>query len=444
MPSRAETRGVIEAVLRVASIAMLAWMLWLSLDSGRPEMVVSARSVGLDPALRAWTRAGTAPDRIAAQFDSTPSPTQRDWLGALRSAGRTVTWSGDLPATAISVRRVASPQGGFMIQTAAPEGARVRLFDDVGVLDTANAHAGGARFAIPFSAGIITARVGGTVASAGEPDSITIKRLLVIGRAGWESKFVVAALEEDDWKVDARMRIAPGVNVTQGANAEIDTARYSAVIALDESAAPYSAAIAGFVSTGGGLVLSGTAASLDAFAGVRPGAPGRVTGGAVLASEPGAISLRSLSLIPVSGLKGDAIVLERRDGAAAVAVRRHVAGRVLQQGYVDTWRWRMSGDDQSLAAHRAWWTRSVAGVAYAPNLRSHEMVEADRIGLLVPLRRLRDNAPYARMIASLGEATGQSGLSVAGAGSISGGWMFAFLSFFLLAELASRRFRGRR
>ena len=282
------------------------------------------------------------------------------------------------------------------------------------------------------------------MASAGEPDSITIKRLLVIGRAGWESKFVVAALEEDDWKVDARIRIAPGVNVTQGANAEIDTARYSAVIALDESAAPYSAAISGFVSTGGGLVLSGTAASLDAFAGVRPGAPGRVTGGAVLASEPGAISLRSLSLIPVSGLKGDAIVLERRDGAAAVAVRRHVAGRVLQQGYVDTWRWRLSGDDQSLAAHRAWWTRSVAGVAYAPNLRNHEMVEADRIGLLVPIRRLRDNAPYARMIASLGEATGQSGLSVAGAGSISEGWMFAFLSFFLLAEWASRRFRGRR
>lgn len=323
-----------------------------------------------------------------------------------------------------------------MVQAAAPEGARVGLFDDVGVLDTANAHAGGARFAIPSSAGIITARVGGTVASASEADSITIKRLLVIGRASWEAKFVVAALEEDGWKVDAQIRIAPGVNVTQGANAEIDTARYSAVVALDESAARHSGAIARFVSTGGGLVLSGSAASLDAFAGVRAGAPGRVTGGAVLASEPGAISLRSLSLVPVGGLKDDAIVLERRDGAAAVAVRRHVAGRVLQQGYVDTWRWRLSGDDQSLAAHRAWWTRSVAGVAYAPHFAKRATAAGDAV-------------PGAALVAALGPAVGPRSVNTplrpgTTTGAIPLSWLFALLCATLLGEWASRRRRGAR
>lgn len=270
------------------------------------------------------------------------------------------------------------------------------------------------------------------MASASEPDSITIKRLLVIGRADWESKFVVAALEEDGWKVDAQIRIAPGVNVTQGANAEIDTARYSAVIALDESAAPYSGAIAGFVSTGGGLVLSGTAASLDAFAGVRAGAPGRVTSGAVLASEPGAIALRSLSLIPVAGLKVDAIVLERRDGAAAVAVRRHVAGRVLQQGYVDTWRWRLSGDDQSLAAHRTWWTRSIASIAYAPRFSERSLAVGDA-------------APGAALVAALGPSSANTSLSPGTTtGTIPFWWLFALLCATLLGEWASRRLRGSR
>src|SRR6185503_15174723 len=106
-------------------------------------------------------------------------------------------------------------------------------------------------------------------------DSVMLHKVLVIGDAGWESKFVVAALEEAGWKVDAFIRVAPTVDVTQGSAAVIDTARYSAVVALDGAASPYASRIIEFARTGGGVVLAPPAASLDAMAALRAGAVGR-------------------------------------------------------------------------------------------------------------------------------------------------------------------------
>lgn len=420
-----------EAVLRAVSIALLAWMLWLSLDRGKPETVASARSANLGAALRAWASAGTAPDKISIQLDSTPVPRDRDWLAALRSAGSGVSWSGDLPAAGVDVQPVASPRGGLTVLTAAPSAARINLVDDVGALDTADARGGGARFAIPSASGIVRAKVGGTTASARDADSVQIKRVLVIGNAGWESKFVVAALEEDGWKVDAQLRVAPGISVTQGSINPIDTSRYAAVVALDVSAGSHASDIVRYVSSGGGVILAGTAASLDVFSPIRAGAPGRSTG-ALLASDPGATTLRAVPLVPIAVMRGDAIVLDRRDGAIAAAARRHIGGRVLQHGYVDTWRWRMGGGDASLADHRAWWTRAVAGIAYAP-----------RIARSVP--EPTDAAPVAGLIAALGEPSPRQASSLASAaGSVSLWWLFALLSLSLIAELTSRRMRGAR
>ena len=432
MPSRAEIRGTIESVLRGVSIVLLAWMLWLSLDRGKPETVVSARSANIGQALRAWSTSGTAPDRIAIQLDSTPTVRDRDWLAALRSAGSALSWSGNLPATGVEVQPIASPKGGLTVFTAAPSGNRIRLIDDVGALDTADARDGGARFAIPSASGDIRARVGGTIAAARDADSVQIKRVLAIGNAGWESKFVVAALEEDGWKVDAQMRVAPGVSVTQGMINPIDTSRYSAVIALDESAAAHASDIIRYVTNGGGVILSGTASSGDAFSSIRSGAPGRQIAGALLASDPGATTLKTVPLVPIAALRNDAIILDRRDGAVAAAARRHVAGRVLQQGYVDTWRWRMGGGDASLADHRAWWTRAVAGIAYAPRVS-------------IPVVDRPDAAPIAGLIGSLGEpASRQSPSLASAAGSVSLWWLFALLSLSLIGEWASRRMRGAR
>lgn len=431
MRSRAEVRGKIETALRAVSLTILAWMLWLSLDRGRPEAVVSARSANLASAVRGWSRAGIAADRIAVQLDSTPSPLEREWLRALRGAGSDVRWSGDLPAAAVSVQAVASPRGGWNVLTAAPGKTRVRIADDIGTLDTADARSGGARFAVPSASGVIHAKVGGTTARAPLGDSVQVKRVLVIGSAGWESKFVVAALEEDGWKVDSDMYVARGANVRQGSLSPIDTSRYSAVVALDGSAASRASEIARYAASGGGVILAGSAGSLDAFTQIRAGAPGRAQSAPALESEPGSTTLRSLSVIPIASLRGDAIVLERRDGIIAAAARRHDAGRVLQEGYLDTWRWRMSGGDASPAEHRAWWTRAVASVAYAPHFASASNV-------------VIDDAPVARLVEALGPSSGRPGSALAAAGSVSLWWLFALLSFCLLAEWASRRLRGSR
>ncbi len=430
MPSRAEVRGTVETGLRALSLGLLAWMLWLSLAPRTDDTVESTSSARLAASLREWSATGIPPAGIAVQLDQTPRPGDRDWLAALRAAGSDVTWNGNLPAAAIGVDPIASPRGGFTVLSAAPGGARVTLVDDIGPLDSAVAQGGGARFGIPAIAGVIRAKVSGTLAEAGQPDSITIKRVLVLGSAGWEAKFVVAALEEDGWKVDALLRVAPTVNVSQGTVSPIDTSRYSAVVALDEAAAPFASDIVRYVASGGGAVIAGTAASIGGFLPIRPGAPGRVIGGALLASAPGSTTLEAVPVIAIDGLRSDAIILDRRDGVVAAAARRHVAGRVIQQGYSDTWRWRMSGGDASPGEHRAWWSRAVAGIAYAPSI-AHVSASA------------ADNAPVAALVGSLGPSSPRPDSTLASsAASISLWWLFGLLAASLLGEWASRRFRG--
>jgi hypothetical protein len=181
------------------------------------------------------------------------------------------------------------------------------------------------------------------------------------------------------------------------------------------------------------LVIAGYAAAIDGFAVIRTGTPGRIEAPAALSTEAGTTTLRSLGVIPVAQPKTDAIPLERRGSLVLAAGRRHMAGRVLQQGYIDTWRWRMSGDDGSVDEHRAWWTRAVAGVAYAPT-----------ISATAPTDSL-DAAPVAHLVDRLGAPTTASGPSLAStATSISLWWLFAALALCLLAEWASRRLRGAR
>jgi hypothetical protein len=286
------------------------------------------------------------------------------------------------------------------------------------VIEGANAAAGGAKFVLPMASGNIIAKVGGTTARAPLPDSVRIGRVLVIGGANWETKFVTAALEEDGWKVDTDMRVAPGVTVSQGAFAQIDTARYSAVIALDGSAAARASDIVRYAASGGGVILAGATV-------------GRMESPSATEAEPGAATIASLAVYPVAALRSDAVRLASGNGIVAAAARRHVAGRVLQAGYVDTWRWRMSGGNNSPAEHREWWTRGVASVAYAPTVRQSAVGS--------------DDAPYARLVAALGPPSQQSGSSLASAaGSISLWLLFAILSLSLLGEWASRRLRGLR
>jgi hypothetical protein len=421
----------VEPVLRGIVILVLAAMLWQSMhdqiDSG--GRAVSAREIGR-ASLATWSSFSKAPGRIHVQLDSVPSKIERAWLGALAGAGSSVTWSGDLRAMMIDAQPVASPTGGTRILVAAPSGSSVLMSDEVGLIDTLRTYDAGASVTLSSVADRVTARENKSSASTVARDSVVVRRILVIGEASWESKFVVAALEEEGWKVDALIRVAPGVDVTQG-SAAIDTSRYSAVVALDAGASPYAKRIVDFARSGGGVILGPGAASLDAMVPLRAGAVGH-SGSATRGVQAGeAITLETLPLAPITSLRSDATPFEQRGASVAIAAERVGAGRALQLGYEDTWRWRMTGGDETVRHHRLWWTRLVSSVAYVPRLARTTST------------RSTDEAPMIGLVSAIGSVTqGDSKVGRSGNRSDPMAWLFVLLTLGLIGEIASRRLRG--
>lgn len=394
-------RVAAEWLLRVTSLALVAVLLWRALHpSAAAEHGESGRSSGLARTLAAWT---TAPPRTATlTLDSVPAPAQRDWIAALRHAGTALTWSGALRANAVTVTPLPDPAGAWQIDAAAPNGATLTARDGLGPIDTLHVRGGGARIVVPRVNGGIALAGGGASATAPPRDSLVLRRVLVEGSAGWETKFTVAALEERGWAVDALMHVAPNVDVRVGAPSRPDTARYAAAIAIDTSARLISGAAGGFVRSGGGLV-----------------------------------TLRDAATIAPSG--GAAVVLERRaDGD--VRAYRAGAGRVIRVSYPDVWRERMAPADSGrdpVAAHRAWLAQVVSSVAYAPRVaRTSSWPD--------------DPAPYADLVARAGPpgaARTATAATVAASGLLSGisDAVLAMLLFgALLLEWLSRRLRGAR
>ena len=422
----------LEQVLRGIVIAALAVMLWQSLreqtDSSGQRL--RARGVG-GGVLARWSAASTAPAAIHLQLDSVPAPVERAWLSALDGAGSTVTWSGDLPSVMIDAQPVASPAGGTKMLIAAPAGSSVVVSDDIGVIDTIQTRNRGASLVLNAVTGNLTARERRSVASTVQRDSVVLRKILVIGDAGWESKFVVAALEEEGWKVDAFIRVAPGVEVSQGSAVAIDTSGYSAVVALDAAASPYANRIVEFVRTGGGVVLAPAAASLNAMSVLRAGSVGRQASETRAIQAGGSVTLATLPLAPITSLTSDAVPLEKRAGAVAIAARRVGVGRAMQLGYEDTWRWRMDRGDGSARDHRIWWTRLVSSVGYAPRVQR------------VATTASTDEAPMMGLVAAIGPSRPVGGFADrSGTPSSRFALLFLVLALGLLGEIASRRLRG--
>ncbi|HEX6057871.1 MAG TPA: hypothetical protein VFZ11_02545 [Gemmatimonadaceae bacterium] len=430
MPSRAElSRRVLEPALRIAALAALGWSLWRAVAPAATAGLVVVDGGALAAALARWST-GAAPESVHAGLDALPDAATRDWLAALARSGTSVGWSvGDAPALAVSVAPVPGPAGGVRIAVAAPASRLVALRDAVGPLDTVRAGGAGASLEAAAPVGAVVATSGGARASRASHDpgeASEPKRVLVLARAGWEGKFVVAALEERGWRVEARLAVAPGARVEQGTIAP-DTARHAAVVVLDTSAAPLAPALARYARSGGGLVLGAEGSRLATLAAL---APGRV-GARVLppaARDAGDVSRASLPYRPIA-LRADGVPLERRGDAVVLAARRASAGRVALVGLEETWLWRMAGDDGSAAAHRAWWSRVVAAVASTGH---------------APVVGAPEAAPLAAAIQALGPP--RPAPQAAGAPPADGlpAWALALALTAFLAEWLLRRLRGAR
>lgn len=412
-------RSRAEWALRVAALLALILLIRGSMrpvDSMTP--VVVARG-GLERALVYATRRPVA--ALAVELDSVPGPVHRDWLASVRAAGTEVAWRGrDLPPIAIAASRVAEPEARVRVVVAAAESASVVLSDRLGAIDTMEVRNTSASRLLRTGTGALAASTAGVRATATTPAPVPVRRVLVLAAAGWESKFVVTALEEAGWTVDARIRVAPGVESRQGGELMLDTSRYSAVVALDAVAAANAGAIDRFVSSGGGVILAGAVTRLPAFA--------RITSAAATASRVAG----SRSGLVLGGLRSDAVVLEAQGGRPLVVARRSGHGRVIASGYDETWKWRMQRAAEAPAAHREWWTALVSAVAYAPS------------GVPTASPTVSDPAPVAALTAALGQPSALEETPAGRIFRIPPTWLlFGVLLVSILAEVGSRRFRGR-
>ena len=381
---------------------------------------------------RVFTATSGVAERRFERWTSLPTPAARDALAAARRAGRVVEWRGDLPDLAVAAEPARQPGDRWRLAAVAGRATSVR--DALGDLDSLPAGGGTLLTRSPREAWRIREFRGeaGALPGARRP----LGRVLVLARAGWEAKFTIAALEEDGWGVDAQLSLG-SLLVTQG-DTRLRNDRHAAVVLLDSSATELDAIIR-FVRAGGGLVLSGEAAAWRPEA-LRALVPARAT--TAHAPETREFTddpLDALSLVALERLQSDALVLETRGARNAVAARRERAGRVVQSGYADTWRWRMQGEDAAMREHRLWWSALVGAAAGEISPRA-DAAAASPTDLTV-LAAAPSGAPLAELVHALGPASDDS-LRSTRRGADLPFWLGSLLLFSLVAEWGSRRARG--
>ncbi|MCC7053928.1 MAG: hypothetical protein IT355_11760 [Gemmatimonadaceae bacterium] len=407
MPSRAEpvmvnadagiampagTARVAGAVLHGTGFACLLLVLWRLLTTAPvpPNHVMVQRDGAIDAALASLVV--SASDTVDVTLDAVPSARARATLRALRGSGRSVLLgrAQALPAVAVDVEAEWRAGGGTRIAVASDGAWRGAIGDRAGLLDSVVMDTAGLRTRSGPVQGAVRLDLAGanpavTALVAGAPQ---VARVLVAGTATWESKFLVAALEEAGWPVDVAVTLSPRVTVGQGSAQRPSRARHAIVLLLPGAPSSVTAALGAFVREGGGVVIVGEAARLPGVAGLRAGAPGVMLdgeAGAEASEEP----RHGLDLVPVTTLAQGAVPLEFRDGRVAVAARRLGAGRVVQVGYDNSWLWRMAGGDESPAAHRRWWSTLLSGLvpvtaprAARPAFAGHDTLDAAPVAAL--------------------------------------------------------------
>ena len=427
MRSHASVRRIAEWVLRAALIAALGFALWRSMRAS--GAIPHSRTTSASVLTRDLDAIAADPgvSTVELRVDAMPSSAERDLLVALRRSGVGVHWSGSPRALAIEVIRAREPDQRARVLVAGMGAAPTAVLDSVGLLDTVRVTAG-ATLDAATTVGAVRAEQGAFAARAAVPLQGVRGAVLVLGRADWESKFVMSALEEAGWVVRASIVAAPAVLVRDAAILPLDTSRYDAVVALDSTAVDLAPAIGRFVSSGGGLLVVGSAMSLPAFRAFVPAQSGARQPGRILLADD-SLTPRDLPFRPLARLRSDALTLEHQPSGPALVARRAGMGRALAVGYDETWRWRMLGGASGLAAHRRWWSGAVGSVAPERSVAAAEGGNA---------------APLAALVSALGAPSRASAADVRPARNPLPLVLLIAISACLLAETASRRFRGER
>jgi hypothetical protein len=419
---------ITERGLRAASFALIAFAVWRLLGAGAAGGMVRLRSSSLARELPSIEPARDG--AVHVDIDAMPSPADRDALAAVAHAGTRVTWSSAAipPLAAVAVR---AREPGAPVRVEVASTVNVSLSDGLAALDSVNAAgaARGASLSVGAPSGALAAASGAARSPIGIPAPALLHPVLLVGRAGWEAKFAAAALEEQGWSVVERLFVAPTADVTQGAIGVIDTNHFSAIVAVDTTLGAVGPSIVRFVRDGGGLLLLADAANAPAVRAIAPARAGaRQLSGkhAFDVADP----VGAMPVYPLESVRGDVVRLTTRGTSLTSAARREGAGRVLQAGFDETWRWRMQGGTEAVAAHRAWWSRMVGSVAATPLDMAAAAGDATSA----------EGAPLARLIGALGPAATVE--PPASEPRRLPSWLLPLLLICLLAEWGSRRWRG--
>ncbi len=427
-PGRSAVRRLLEGAAHGLTLGILAWLLLGSLRGPGAGPAEFADVGALPASLSRWSTV-VRPERVHLTIDGDLTPAALDWVAALVRTGIPVRWDAGRAAPVAAVAEpVADPQGGTRVLAAADAGVTVTLSDSLGSLDSVAAARGGATFLARSGPAWISARAGPLAARATVADSLLLGRILLLGQVGWESKFVMAALEERGWRVEARLGLSPRGTVLQGVAQSLDTSRFAAVIVLDSAPPGSLTTVPAYIRSGGGAILTASATRAPALRGLGTALlPSMLSAGQPF-DTTGLEPRRSLGLVPIAGVPGQ-VALERQSGGTALAARRIERGRLLIVGYQDTWRWRMAGGGDAAEAHRTWWADLVGAVAYVGrNQRQRSTASVDE-------------APFAHLVDRLGPPSAAVGL-VSNTPRISDGVLFGILVSLLLLGWASRRLRG--
>ncbi len=412
MPSVADVRGRLELAARLVALAALLLAL--------VRLVLDARG------------GDAAPRHV--RVEGGLAPASRDSLVALARAGDRIEWSGPVSPLALAVEPVRDPSARSRLLVAGAGSAA--LADSLGPLDSL-ASAGtyttaGVAGLVRVSARPAAEALGTTDALARATVGAAPGRVFVSGRVGWEAKFVIAALEESGWLVDARLRLADTLFITQGRAGTPTRATHAAVVALDSVTAIPAGALDAFVRGGGGLVLAGGGAAsraLGSLAPARAGALVEADAGAFERGEP----MAAIAHLRLSALRTDAVPLLTADGRPIALARRVAAGRVVMTPLVESWRWRMQAERDGPRGHREFWNALVAAAAAAPAAAPPPTDATGDQGT--------DGAPLASLVQRLGPAMPGRAATPPATPALPA-WLGLAALALLLGEWASRRARG--
>jgi hypothetical protein len=273
----------------------------------------------------------------------------------------------------------------FRLRAAPRAGVTVRLSDAAGALDSVRlrtddgGRAAGAFRVRPARSGWREwtveaadrrAAIGAWVDTAGAP------RVLVrAGLPGWESRFLVRALEESGARVDVRFDLGRGMAVGQGGGDAIMPSRLAAsdaVLVLDGAplSAGEAALLASHAARGGGVLLAGDRAGAGAFGTVRGGSTvAPVDASTIRWSLPAELAplpvdrIR-ITAVPFAGTGAATVLAASTPQGGLLALRPLGRGRAASLAITDTWRWRMEGG--RIDEHREFWRGIVDWLASAP------------------------------------------------------------------------------